>query len=532
MIKIDELKVKSELKKKIIPFSIIAILVSIYSILSIMPAIFKIKKKYVYWGYALIIGISLAWISIADYNLAEFIRPYFEYGTYFLHVDPVRLIITSIYGLYVYNYGCLISEGVDDWVVSEKKKQLEQLLPDGKFNFSNRSHMLLFGTSGSGKGVSINHILKHNFEENNHIIMISAKLAHTDNYSQLAYCRKMAQKYNRKLYVVSMDERVEDRFRYNPLAQLDEVELLNALDSMIQVDSHFYHTNFSSWVLCIYDLLKKADVGISFSKILRLYSYSDYFTYVNQLYRKEKITDKERDYFLSERIKTYAETAVNDSANLDLVLRAGRPVLAKTPNKEKISITDALNERAVIYFDLNGNSAASATMLIGSCILAELQHVVKEFSDSHDKKTVICDEASFYISDMLASLFNESRSAGYQMIISTQGPSDFRNSNSATDLYDKITNNANQFGVLRLNGQEDANEAGELVGTNLIPENTRRAKSIDYDGVGSIKATPAMIANPNIIKNLNTCEMIYYQKQNDSDHEPHPVLVKWRTDDL
>ena len=417
-------------------------------------------------------------------------------------------------------------------MVSEKKKQLAKLLPEGKFNYKNRTHMLLLGTSGSGKGVTINHILKKNFEDNNHIIMISAKLAHTDNYSQLTYCKKMAEKYNRPLYVVSMDEQVEDRYQYNPLMHLGEVELLNALNSMIHVDSHYYHTNFSSWVLCIYDLLKKAGEKVSFSKILRLYSYADFFAFVNQLHDDSVISDEEQKYFLSDRIKTYADTAINDSANLDLVLRSGKPVLEKTPNGKKISITDALKERAVIYFDLNGNSAASATMLIGSCILAELQHVVREFCDSDDKKTVICDEASFYISDMLVSLFNESRSAGYQMILSTQGPSDLKNSNAVTDLLGKITNNTNQYGILRLNGQEDADMAGNLIGTTLISENTRRATSIDYDEIGSLKATPAMIANPNIIKNLNTCEMIYYEKQNNGDHDPHPVLVKWRTDDL
>ena len=85
---------------------------------------------------------------------------------------------------------------------------------------------------------------------------------------------------------------------------------------------------------------------------------------------------------------------------------------------------------------------------------------------------------------------------------------------------------------MRLNGQEDAEIAGNLIGTTLIAENTRRAESIDYDEMGSLKATPAMIANPNTIKNLNNLEAIYYEKKNSEDHEPYPVLVKWKTDDL
>lgn len=102
MIKIDELKVKSELKKRIIPISLIAVIVSVYSLLTIIPALIKIKKKYVYLGYTCVVAISMIWISVVDYSLTDFISSYFLYGKYLFLIDPVRLIISSAYGIYIY----------------------------------------------------------------------------------------------------------------------------------------------------------------------------------------------------------------------------------------------------------------------------------------------------------------------------------------------------------------------------------------------------------------------------------------------
>ena len=133
---------------------------------------------------------------------------------------------------------------------------------------------------------------------------------------------------------------------------------------------------------------------------------------------------------------------------------------------------------------------------------------------------------------MFVSCFALARSAGYKFIISTQGLSDLCGPQNDERILSQLVNNANQYGILRINNSKDAEAAGELIGTMMQTENTRRIDGVEIEGTGSLKAVPVMAANPNKIKNLRKRDMIYYEKSEDEDYEPKPVMVHWRTDDL
>lgn len=537
MIKIDHLKAKDTAKRLVVLLGFLSIIICPYTLLHI-SIYFLVRKsgrllRYFRYFCCSVIGICLIWLFYGDYGFKDFVLPYLEYLRYIILVDPVRMILAASYGLYLTFFGHFLNEGMPDWVVEERKKQLDTLIPPGSFNYDNRSHMLLLGTSGSGKGVTLNHIIKDCFETGKALIVISAKLASTDPYSQLAYCRQMAERTNRRLYIVSMDEEIADRCQYNPFLHLSKNEMINAIDKMIQTDSHFYSTNFKMWVLSIYKALKVSYSVVSMDNILDLYDYDDYADFIDAMHQDGRISDDQYNYLSSKRIKGYATTAFNDAANIQLICESCESVFKKTPNHCRITISRALEENAVIFFDLNGTSAAAAVSLLGSCILAEIQHVIKQYPDADHPKTVIADEASYYMTPLFVSCFNVSRSAGYQFIISTQGPSDFSDDNGNTSqMLSQIANNCNQYGFLRMNSPEDAQIAADLIGTAKIAETTHRADSIEYDPAGSIKPIDVYLANPNMIKNLNVREMIYCEKMNDDDHVPKPVMVKWRVDDL
>ena len=468
--------------------------------------------------------------ALTDYSVAEAIRNHIHYYDNLFLIAPDRIFIAAAYGIWFIYYGHLISEGIEDWVIDEKKKQNDDLIPPGKFNYSCRDHMLLFGTTGSGKGITLNHLIKDALRRGQYLIMVSAKLASTDPYSQLEYIRKLADKYSRKLYVVSMDPTVEDACAYNPFKYINRTEMQNALANMIQTDSHFYKNNFVAWVLSIFKVIRAAGEEVTLAKILEMYEYKNYVSYIKRMAEEGSISDPAR--FITQKVKRYATTAENDSANLDMIYDAGEEVFSGSSDDGTISIKDAIKENAIIYFDLNGVSAKAATSLIGACITAEIQHVAMEYKDPEMEKTVILDEASFYISEMFVSCFALARSAGYKFIVSTQGPSDLRGPQDDDRILSQLINNANQYGILRINSPKDAEEAGNLIGTVMQSENTRRADGIEYEGTGSIKAVPVMAANPNTIKNLRKREMIYYEKTEDETHEPRPYIVRWRTDDL
>ena len=538
-IKTDSFKIKDVMKRGVMVFGVISVSLCIYTIPFALVSDYVVtrkgvKKRYVTIFFTALIFVCCLYVHISDYSAADFIKPYFRYVKNFLLLDPVRLTVASAFNIVFLFHGKLVSEGMEEWSVQEKQKQIEDMLPKGVFNYQNRMHMLVYGSTGAGKGVFLDHLIRYNVENGHFLVFISAKLASTDKYSQLEYCRKMGRLYNIPVYVVSMDATVSDRVQYNPFRFIDEQEMMNALDSMIKVDSHYYNSNFVSWIMAIYDALKISGKAVSLKNILKLYDYNSFRNFIAPL-RNKKVDDEERkNELFSDKVKTYASVAANDSASFDLVYRSGRCVFDPSPNGKRITLSEAIKENAIVYFDLNGNSAAAATMMTGVCILAELQHLMKTSADPSMKKTVICDEASFYMSPMLKSAFNVSRSAGYQYIVATQGPSDLEGvqSENAKQLISQLTNNANQFAVLRLNAPSDAEYVASVIGTEFIAETTRRANGIDYDGMGSVKAVPAMIANPNTIKNLDALEMIYLEKKNDGTHKPRPVAVRWSTDDL
>ncbi len=545
LLKIDYIKWKDAQKRFLKGLCLVSVFLCVYTILFVLPSLLvsyinKPKKTRVLSYIIRIIcvavcAIGIIWIYHTDYGIEDFYRPYLNYIQYaFLIDNPGRWIIAAIYGLYFSFYSHLLREGVQDWVVQEKKAELEKLLPAGRFNYENRYHLMLLGTSGAGKGVILNHIARFCCRMGIKLIMISAKLARTDKYSQLAYCRKLAESFGLKLYIASMDEAVADRMQYNPYAHLKKSEIKNSLGQMIKTDSYYYEKNFKMWVGCIYNVLREFRETVSISNILALYEYKDYESFLLSK-KDEGLCDEELfEKYTSERIKNYAKIAQNDAANLQDVCDGCEEVFNPTPNGLKFNITDAIKEDAIIYFDLNGNSAEESTRMLGGGIMAEIQHLITAYPDSDVQKTVICDESSFYMSPLFKSCLNESRSAGYQFIISSQGPSDFQSDmrENANQLISQLSNNCRQFLIMNMNSKEDSQMGADLIGTRQIAESTHRAESIDYSALSSNKAVDVYPVNPNMIRNMPKLTSVYYEKQDNDNLEPEPVLVKWSYKDL
>ena len=534
MIKKDFVEKMSMRKRRTIALGIISVIITPYTAL-ITGLAFLIKqrkgRRAAVLFSAIIAALCAIWISISNHGLLYYLKFFGEYERYYFLVDPFRLMVASAYSVWFLYHGHTLNEGAKEWTEQEQRKEQERMLPIGKFNYLNRDHLLLFGATGAGKGITLNHIIKYNLDNGYFLIFISAKLASTDKFSQLSYIRKLAKLYNRKLCVVSMNPKMEDACLYNPLAFLDENEIDNAIGEMVKFNEDFYEDNFAMWIKTLVRVLRAAGEEVDFFNILRLYEYDEYYKQL-QMWRDDGSINKTQfKEFSSKKIKGYATSSEKDVAKLDRIFSAGSSVfrMDAADDRDCITITEVIKENGILYFDLDGKSRKKATTLIGSCIMADLQHVTNEFVDGLPK-TIICDEVSFYISDLFLPCFNEARSAGYQFICSTQGPVDYSKKNGY--LLDELIDNSGQFGILRVGSDTGAEKLGRTVGTKVSTENTRRVDGNMPHGEGSMKAIDVMPVNPNVIKNLDQKEMVYYEKRNDGTHEPHPVIVRWRTDDL
>lgn len=539
MIKIDTLLIKDKAKRIMLSLGIISIFITIYTIpivlLAKLQMMLKIKRFWIVLQFLFALFCCWLWYKYLRTPPQELLMSYWNYIENLFLIHPFRLLFGISYGILFVLFGHLMDEGLKEWVIKEEQKTRSRLLPKGHFDYTDRSHMLLFGGTRTGKGVAINHIVNNRLVKNKNelLVMVSAKPDRGDPHGQLKHLRTVCDSLGRKLYVVSMDEQIEDRYQYNPFKHLSQDEMNNTLNSMLQFDSNYYGGHFTVWVMAIFDLIKAAgESPVSIENIIKLYNWKTYSAYAEQQYKKGHLTEDQYNNATNEMNAVHAEVAQNDSASLVNIERNCRSVFRPTPNGNQITITDAFEEKAVIYFDLNALSAAhSVKMLGGSCIMAEIQHCMNKFCDVNEKKTIIFDEASHYMNEhLVTSFFNMSASQGYQFIISTQGPSDII---SASDnLIKQLNNNLGQLAFFRVSDPDDAELLNNLIGTTITAENTHRAQSIDYDLTGSIKATDQMHIPHSLIKNLAPLNMIYYQKKKAENGESRPVKITWRVDDL
>ena len=119
-----------------------------------------------------------------------------DYWAYILLIDPARMIIAATYsGLFLF-FGHRIREGADDWVREQEIARRKKLLPQGEYDYNDRSHMLLFGATRTGKGVALNHIIRERlrsitslFDHGVEGTKIQVSAGHSDIKTTNGYCR-------------------------------------------------------------------------------------------------------------------------------------------------------------------------------------------------------------------------------------------------------------------------------------------------------------------------------------------------------
>ena len=507
----------------------------------------NIKRLHITLGLVVVPTIAvLICYNIQEAVLLE-IEEFLSLTGFLFAIFPLRIAAIGISGL-LYLYGAkLMGSTMEDMQLEEAKKKRKALLKDGTFDFDYNGHMLTVGATGSSKSTFFKFIVRYGFENGLFMCILSAKLARTDKYSLLEYVARMAEAYNRKLYVVTMDKRLLNKLKtwnkhikvlyaYNPIPSCEWSELDNILANLITFSEPFYEDNFVMWICDIYDvILASGDTSkLSFNNILKLYSLKNYKQYVNQLFSDGIITKEQHDKFLDEDVLEHEEIARKSKARLQRIFRNRKTTFAL---KNKISITKARAENAIIYFDMNGGSAKNTTKALGAMACGELQHVFSTEPEKtqDERKLILMDEISYYINEMTLPMFNLSRSAGYQCYMATQSFSDLSSSWLDSNFQNQMLASANQIGIMRQNTPDDAELAAKIADVADVIELTKRVHGIDYDSTGSQKAVEQFIARPTLIKNLKSGEMVYISKEDREGniyHEASTCLLHWDYKDL
>ena len=213
--------------------------------------------------------------------------------------------------------------------------------------------------------------------------------------------------------------------------------------------------------------------------------------------KKERFVDTQPD-------KVFLTQAASMSAKLGnlFATQAGRTVLRDAPGRQRLDVTKP--GLAYVGLDSTGKTmlskVVSASMLQRIAADAAIRTINKD-SGPVTKRFVIVDEASIVDRNIVHALLSKARSAGIAVILATQGPLDWRSKKEGDD-FARLSQNTNVALIMSQGEPESATVCAEFIGQeNRLQANLKYADGAVTDG-GSVRESREYIVDPDELRAL------------------------------
>lgn len=503
---IDFVQFKNEIQKiALVVIGLIVVWNPLYMLVLLIIGML-VKNHAIYKKYYMIFLI----VAIISYAVAlgiceeEYLIPT-TLVSYLMPLPPIRMLCSLVTALFCayFDFGT-----VDKWMIAdERRKQKEIYSPNQKLTFDNRSHVFAAGTTGSGKTQLLERYIRDSLEKREPLYIVSGK-GSGDKQSLLDDVRDMAAKYQRKLYVVSMNPQQTDRVPYNPFKYCTIVEIADALCNASEFSEPHYQQHLSCWIKVVCECMKLANVGFCLDSVITFMDFNNFSMLVDRLVMDKKISNEQATKYRS--YEDIAKVASTSRARfINILLGEGKEVIGDI---NSICAADVREEGAILYLDLDSFAYTDFTKIIGAFFINDMRNIVStEKSDA--PKRIVMDELSTYVTSQIMPLFSQSRSFGYQMVVATQSIADLDEISPV--FAERIMENCGQYGILQLNSANDAERISLIIGTVMTVETTRKSTGVQlhYSADGSKKVVNAFKVTPDNIKELKPLEVLFYDKK-------------------
>jgi type IV secretory pathway TraG/TraD family ATPase VirD4 len=98
----------------------------------------------------------------------------------------------------------------------------------------------------------------------------------------------------------------------------------------------------------------------------------------------------------------------------------------RTDGAERFDLLEAVEDRAVVYFNLESDTRPLLAQMLGAAIVQDLQTTVAALQGRSAGTLVLIDEFSAVAAEQVVRLFARARSAGFSLVLGTQELSDLR----------------------------------------------------------------------------------------------------------
>ena len=138
-----------------------------------------------------------------------------------------------------------------------------------------------------------------------------------------------------------------------------------------------------------------------------------------------------------------------------------------TPSAERFDLLEAVQARAVVYFDLAADRRPLLTQMLGAAIVQDLQTTVAALQGRPIPTLAVIDEFSAIAAEQVVRLFGRARSAGLSLVLSTQELADLRLPGRET-LLEHVLGNLSVLIAHRQVVPSSAELIGSLAGTKGV----------------------------------------------------------------
>ena len=373
-------------------------------------------------------------------------------------------------------------------------------------------HVLVLGTTGSGKTVSVLNMVESAINRRRPVIYVDGK----GDYGLARKVVTYARRQGRPAYLFAMNGA---SCVYNPLASGGYSAKKDRIVELREWSEDHYRKLAEGYMQTVFKVLDACGIETDLATVADYMSMARLRDLIED--RGNTLADRDRLLAaikkrepaeehvasLKEEVWTLAEseigylfdTAVCDPTN----------VLALLP---------AIEQRAVVYFCLPALEFPALARLVGKLVINDLKSAAAaQLAKAEPDRipfTTVFDEFSVFAGEQVLNLINQGRSAGVRGVLATQSVADIGRAvtNGPDHFIRQVFGSCNSYLIQRLHAAEDVTAMVELIGTEDQVEHTAQVDLLGSTGMGSARRTKAFTVHPDVIKQLAEGEAVFVNK--------------------
>jgi hypothetical protein len=317
------------------------------------------------------------------------------------------------------------------------------------------THTLVLGAAGSGKTVTQTWIAVRAIEHGMAAIILDPK-GDDDMRSDVSRAAHVA---GRRF----IEWTPSGPSIYNPYARGGETEIADKALAGERFTEPHYLRQAQRYLGHVVRALRKAEVEVSLQAIVAHLDPERLELLLRSL--REQDAQKAHDYLDTLTTRQQSDLAgVRDRLAILAESDVGRWVDPQTAGAEQFDLLRVVEDRAVVYFNLEADRRPLLTEMLGAAIVQDLQTTVAALQGRPVPSLVVIDEFSAIAPEHVSRLFARARGAGMSLLLGTQELSDLRLPGRDT-LLDQVLGNLSVLIAHRQVVPDSAELVASLAGT-------------------------------------------------------------------